>query len=114
MERAEINRRCAILAGWEIDERGMYWKGPKAIAFVYLEKHLPDYCTDRNAIAELEKAIEARGLEYAYAAVLWSLATDKPPPSHPYITLDLWTVRTAAPEQCAEAALRAAGMWEEG
>lgn len=102
MTDEQINTAIAEACGWKFDQ-GYRWKDSNGLsAFAW---DIPDYCTDLNAMHEVEKVLTIRQ-EKNYFANLTEIVGDL-----------IWyrtvgkTYRATARER-AEAFLRALGLWK--
>lgn len=120
MTNEQINRAVAEELGYRVEQNQFGFYQLKRGDEIFSTKksredraweHVPDFCNDHNAAAEMRKVIKKDDEQVRFSQVLCDLTFQ----GHEDIMPEYyWTLLNATPRQQAEAFLRMRGKWRDG
>ena len=116
MSNEELNRKLAELLGWtnislyEDNQDPPIWTGrPKDLPRHEWDKRIPDYCTDLNAVHEVEMGLSADpDKQYDYGEYLREAAECTGPRGRHFVPngFGIWAIATLTAKQRTEALIK--------
>ena len=119
MTEIEINIAIAKACGWKIKGNCINCGKPQPTGYDPIDsvqRFVPDYCHDLNAMHEVESALDVLG-QQEYVHKLWKTNPKAKMPEYIWNQESLsqeiwWTLTHATTRQRVEAFLRVKGLWK--